>query len=108
MVVIGSDDHTARFWDPVLGKPLGRPLRHKGPVRDVAFSPDGKTVATACHESGVQLWPVPAPLDGDPEQLRLYAEVITGVELDEHGLPRALDAKTWQERRSQSRILRGE
>jgi len=108
MVVIGSDDNTARFWDPVLGKPLGRPLRHKGPVRDVAFSPDGNTVATACHESGPQLWPVPALLDGDPEQLRLYAEVITGVELDEHGLARALDAKTWQERRSQCKILRGE
>ena len=35
-------------------------------------------------------------LRGDPEQLLLWTQVITGLELDEHGLVRCLDAATWQ------------
>ena len=42
---------------------------------------------------------VPAPVRGDAEAVRLWAEVLTGRELDEHGAVRVLDVPTWQERR---------
>src|SRR5207253_760018 len=40
-------DQTARIWSPPSGKPLTPPLRHQGAVVHVAFSRDGRLLATA-------------------------------------------------------------
>src|SRR5262249_47175945 len=45
-----------RFWEVATGRPLGKPLRHEAEVYAVAFSPDGRTVVTGCHDNRVQLW----------------------------------------------------
>jgi WD40 repeat protein len=45
--VTGSEDATARVWDLESGAAVGPPLRSDAPVMAVAFSPDGKRVATA-------------------------------------------------------------
>jgi hypothetical protein len=42
----GGYDRTARVWDAATGKPLAV-LKHDFPVLCLAFSPDGKTLATA-------------------------------------------------------------
>ena len=43
-----------------MGGPGGRladaPLLHDGWVLCVAFSPDGKTLATGCDDGGARLW----------------------------------------------------
>ncbi len=40
---------------------MGPPLRgHTGTVLGIAFSPDGKTLATAIDDRTVALWSVPA------------------------------------------------
>ena len=75
---------------------IGPPLQHQGPVVAVAFSPDGKTVLTGGDKTA-RLWPAPAPLPGEPERILLWAQVITGMEVD-HGAVRVLDASTWEER----------
>jgi WD40 repeat protein/serine/threonine protein kinase len=49
-------DKTVRFWDPIAGNLLLPPLSHPGPVRKVAFTPDGKTALTA--STTVRLWQV--------------------------------------------------
>jgi hypothetical protein len=37
-------------------------------------------------------------VDGEPEHLVLWTQVITGMELDNQGAVRILDAGAWQER----------
>src|SRR5262249_60798688 len=39
-------------------RPTGAPLRHPGPVRSVAFSPDGRTVLTGSNDGAAQIWEV--------------------------------------------------
>jgi WD40 repeat protein len=74
-------------------------LQHLKDVSAAAFSPDGKTVLTGSYDKTARLWRVPKPIEGDPERILLWAQVITGLELDEYGGTRGLDATTWEQRR---------
>jgi eukaryotic-like serine/threonine-protein kinase len=73
----------------------------------VAFSPDGRLLLTGCWDRTARLWPVPVPVAGAPERVRLWAQVLTGLELDDDGVIHVLDAPTWQERRQRLEDLGG-
>jgi WD40 repeat protein/serine/threonine protein kinase len=98
-VATGTWDGTARIWDVATGKRLGSPLVHERSVRDVTFSPDGKTLLTASFDRTARCWAVPEPAQGTVEQIKLKLQVLTGMELDEDGLFRDLDAAEWQKKR---------
>jgi WD40 repeat protein/serine/threonine protein kinase/tetratricopeptide (TPR) repeat protein len=45
-VATASQDGTAQVWDLETGRPVGDPLRHRGPVHSVAYRPDGRQLVT--------------------------------------------------------------
>lgn len=48
-----------RLWDVASGKPHGEPLRgHTSFVSSLAFSPDGKTLASGSFDNTIRLWDV--------------------------------------------------
>jgi WD40 repeat protein len=118
-VLTGSTDSTARLWEIASGKPVGPALEHPKAVTNiglmqqvfggesVGFSPDGKWILTASIDNTARIWKLPAPWDGAPERIALTVIVQTGMEVDESGTIRLLDAETWRQRRQQLERLGG-
>lgn len=63
-----SVDKSISFFDPQSGKEIARCLGHNDIVTALAFSPDGKTVASGSKDKSVALWDV-----GTFRQLRKFA-----------------------------------
>jgi WD40 repeat protein len=99
MVATASWDKTARLWKAADGTPIGRRLIHPDEVRAVAFSPDGRTLATGTRGGITRLWQVPPQLDGSSRRITLWVQVVSGLELDGNEDVHVLDAESWHARR---------
>jgi WD40 repeat protein len=98
MVLTATEGGLVQLWDARTCKPLGPVFRLHERCMSTAFSPDGKTLVTL-DVSSVLRWDVPTPLPGSPARIELWAQVRTGLELDEHNAVRLLDEAAWWERR---------
>jgi WD40 repeat protein len=95
---------TARYcclWDARTGRRLGFPApvgcEHLNREILPRFSPDGKSVVAP----GLAAWrryPLPTPLEGTPERIRLWVELTTGKALDEQGQVVSLDTPSMRQR----------
>jgi WD40 repeat protein len=103
LVLTAGYEHKAQLWSVATGKRVGAPFRHSNtrPVlmSEAVFSPDGQTILTANWDGTARLWPVPVPAAGEVDHIRLWSQVITGMELDASGGVRLLDAETWHAQR---------
>jgi WD40 repeat protein len=52
----GGEDRTVRIWDVTTGLELLTIKEHIEEVRSIAFSPDGKTLASGSLDGAVKLW----------------------------------------------------
>jgi hypothetical protein len=66
----------------------------------------GKPREQESKQSPLEHW-VFAPAEGTPERIRVWAEVVTGMELDDTGTARPLDANVVAERRKRLEELGG-
>ena len=97
LVLTRAEDGVVRLWDVVTGHPVGPVLLRDG-NNGIAFSGDGRRVAAAGKKGRVNVWDVPAPVSGDVERLRLWVEVLTGMELDGDDVVRPLSSDAVLER----------
>ena len=84
--VTGSHDGKAALWSTSTGKQIGRTLEHEGgdfgPVKPVAFSPDGQTVIT-CRANEVWFWDSQSGIkNGSPLP---HKENVAAVAFDKSG-----------------------
>jgi WD40 repeat protein len=93
------DRHSARLWDTATGKPIGPPVHHGEAVHFVGITPDGKRMMSLSVNGEFRAQDVPSAIRGDAYHLRLWVELLTGMEIDAEGTIHALDAKALRNRR---------
>ncbi|MEV4285699.1 helix-turn-helix domain-containing protein [Nonomuraea bangladeshensis] len=64
-LVTAAFDGTVRLWDVATHRPIGVPLAAHGgkAARALAFSPDGRTLASAGDDGDIRLWDMAVPAD---------------------------------------------
>src|SRR5262249_48626523 len=60
LLLAQADGATAQVWDLKAGKELGRLAGHQGEVTSVAFSPNGRSLATGSTDTTVLVWDMAA------------------------------------------------
>ena len=107
LLALGTGEgHTLRIWDTVTGQLIGMPVPNRTNVYAAAVSPNGRLLAVG-GDQPVQLWELPAPVQGTVEQIRLRMELATGLELDAQGSTRELSQPDQEKRRRELVRLSG-
>jgi WD40 repeat protein len=98
-VLVTGTDKFARLWDVSTGKQLGPSLGTR--VRPMAFSQDDRLMAVGDMDGRIYIWEVSTPVPKGPEQIRLWVETLTRMELDSTGMVKYLSGVEIEERARQ-------
>jgi WD40 repeat protein len=88
------------FWNAADGTRIGRAeegIGNSASWSQILFGKVDREVII-CNQTRFRHLRIPHPVPGDPERLRLWIEVMTGMELGNDQIVRPLDARTWRER----------
>jgi hypothetical protein len=81
LVLTTSDDRTARLWDAATGLPIGPPWKNDRARPEGRFTDGGRSVLII-RDGSIDRWPVPTPMEGTRERIRLALGVATRHTLD--------------------------
>jgi WD40 repeat protein/serine/threonine protein kinase len=104
LVLTVSNDLTARLWDAATGLPVGPPWKSdRAPLRAL-FTEIGRSVLIL-QDSRIARWPVPMPMEGSRERIRLAIEVATRNTLDSDGVVRPLLSTVSRDPRNPAKVV---
>lgn len=87
---------SVQLWNAQTLQLIGQPLKHELPVHRIAFSADGKRIATGCYDGTVRVWDVsegrpltdPLPHDGKPLAIGFAGDGVTVFSADSRRIHR--------------------
>jgi WD40 repeat protein len=89
-----------RFWNSVTGEPVGPTLQNEGAVTLLAPL-SAREIVFGTSNGYTRHVPLPVARGGVPETLKLEAEVITCMTLDERGIVRRMDWSEWRDKKEE-------
>jgi WD40 repeat protein/serine/threonine protein kinase len=87
----------AGLWETATGKAIG-PRVSGFPWSGVVWSRDEQKLVVANRLGTAHVWNI-SPVEGEPARIILWAQVVTGKEIDDQGLVCDLDFETRRQRR---------
>jgi WD40 repeat protein len=99
LVLTGTMGGATQVWDTQTGRPLGVRFLHPGASEAAVFVPNRPSYVVGSSDGSVYVCDLPRDLEGSRAQLGAWIEVMTGMELDEHGVARVLEEADWTSRR---------
>src|SRR5262249_13796895 len=99
LTTVGGSANEVRLWDAASATQIGPPGLHERPVPAALFESDGRSFLTMSDDGAARRWPMPQPILGHPDLVRLWTQTITGQELDAGKSISVLEPAAWRERR---------
>ncbi len=99
LLLAHSSRGNSGFWYMPTCRQISPGLGRGGAVSAVALSPDGNRVAKGELDGTVRIQPTPTPVSDQVDKLRLWVQVLTGLESDPTTGGRTLDREEWLEKK---------
>jgi WD40 repeat protein len=90
----------AQIWDAETLRPIGLPLNHPAGISAAALSPNGQS-ALLLGGGKLRVWPVELSRQDRSDGVRLWAELLTQMEVDDQGECHSLAQAAWSGRHRQ-------